>query len=251
MSRTETKIPTPEGDARAFIFKPDAGQGPWPAVIIFMDAPAIRQSLFDMGERLASQGYYALLPDMFWRAGPYAPFDAAVDGKDDESRRAFFGKLRPSTDPERQVRDTAACLEFLSRQPEVKGDKVGVTGYCMGGGMALRAAAAFPDRVVAAGAFHPGGLATDAPDSPHLLASKIKAKVVVGGADQDASFEPAQKDRLDAALRAAGVDAQVDIYPGARHGYVPSDMAAHNLEAAERHWRELFGLLDETLKTPA
>ncbi|HKT54137.1 MAG TPA: dienelactone hydrolase family protein, partial [Caulobacteraceae bacterium] len=132
MSRTEIALPTPDGSARAFVFNPE-GKGPWPAVIFFMDAPAIRPALFEMCERLASHGYYVLLPDMFWRAGAYPPVDIAAVFNDENARREIFGKLMASTDPEKQMRDVGACLDYLAKQPEVKGDKVGVTGYCMGG----------------------------------------------------------------------------------------------------------------------
>jgi carboxymethylenebutenolidase len=153
-----------------------------------------------------------------------------------------------STNPELAMRDTAAFLDFLAAQPQVKPGKVGVTGYCMGGGMSLRAAGAFPDRVGAAAAFHGGNLATDQPDSPHLLAPKIKAKVYVAGADEDAGFPPEQADRLREALTAAGVDEEVVIYKGARHGYAPPDMPVYDRDASERHWREMVKLFDGTLK---
>lgn len=247
MSRTDVTIPTPDGDARAFVFTPVEGAGPWPAVIFYMDGPAIRPALFEMGQRLADTGYYVLLPDMFWRAGPYEPIVMA-NIKTDEDRRAFFGKLFPSTSPEKAMSDTGAFLEFLSKQPGVKGAKVGVTGYCMGGAMVLRAAGTYPDRIAAGGGFHGGNLATDAADSPHLLAPRMKAKLLVAGADEDKGFDDAQCERLDAALKAAGVDAEVTIYRGARHGYAPKDMPAYNEDAAERHWRELIALFDSVLK---
>jgi carboxymethylenebutenolidase len=245
--RKDVTIPTPDGEARAFVFTPDAGDGPWPAVILYMDAPAIRPALFDMGQRLADAGYYVLLPDMFWRLGPYEPIDLKAI-KTDEDRRAVFGPLMGSTNPEKQMRDTRAFLDFLDKQPQAKAQKVGVTGYCMGGGIALRAAGTYPDRIAAAAAFHPGNLVTDAPDSVHRLAPNMKAKVLVAGADEDRSFPPEQKDKLAAALKEAGVDAEVSIWPGAHHGWVPADMAVHNPEAAERHWRELLALFGETLK---
>ncbi|HEY5007413.1 MAG TPA: dienelactone hydrolase family protein [Caulobacteraceae bacterium] len=243
----QVAIPTPDGDARAYTFQPE-GKGPWPAVIFFMDAPAIRPALFQMCERLASNGYFVLLPDMFWRAGPYEPINMAEAFKDEEARRAIFGKFMASTDPVRSTRDTGAFLDWLAKQPQVKGDKVGVTGYCMGGGLSLRAAGEFPDRVVASAGFHGGRLATDAPDSPHLLAPKIKAKVYVGGADEDAGFPPEQADRLRDALTAAGVENTVEIYAGAKHGYAPPDMPVYNEAASERHWREMLKLFGETLK---
>lgn len=213
-----------------------------------MDAPAIRPALFEMCERLAGHGYFVLLPDMFWRAGPYEPINVAEVFADEAKRRERFGKFMGSTDPQKQLSDARACVAYLEKQPQVKHGKVGVTGYCMGAGIALRLAGEAPDQVAAAAGFHGGRLATDAPDSPHLLAPKIKARVYVGGADEDAGFPPEQADRLREALTAAGVDNEITIYPGARHGYTMPDLPVYNQAAAERHWTALFRLLDETLK---
>lgn len=246
--RQDVSIPTPDGDARAFVFTPNGGEGPWPAVILFMDAPAIRPALFDMGERLASGGYYVLLPDLFWRAGPYDPPNVMAARAGDPAAVAVFQKLRGSTDAQRQMTDTKACLEWLTSQPKAKAGKVGVTGYCMGGSIALRAAGTFPDRIAAAASFHGGNMATDDAASPHRLAPEIRARVLVAGADQDSSFDEAQCERLTAALKSAGIDAEVSIWSGCRHGWVPADMPVHNPEGAERHWRELFKLFGETLK---
>ena len=252
MSQTEVRIPTTEGDARAYAFTPDAGgTGPWPAVLFFMDAPAIRPALFQMSQRLADHGYYVLLPDLFWRAGPYEPINMREAFKDEETRRALFGKLMGSTNAEKQMADVGACLAWLDNQPQAKADKVGTTGYCMGCGVSLRAAGTYPDWVAAAAGFHGGRLATDAPDSPHLLAPSIKAKVYIAGADEDAGFPPEQAERLGAALTAAGVDNEVTIYAGARHGYAPPDMPVYNEAAAERHWTEMLKLFDGVLKVGA
>jgi carboxymethylenebutenolidase len=250
MSREQIALPTPDGDARAYVFRPE-GAGPWPAVIVFMDAPAIRPALFDLSERLAGHGYFVLLPDMFWRAGPYEPINVAEVFNDEAARREVFGKFMASTDAQKQVSDAGACLDWLARQPDVQPGKVGMTGYCMGAGIVLRAAAAFPDRVGAAAGFHGGRLATDAPDSPHLGAPKIKAKVYVAGADEDAGFPPEQADRLRNALDAADVDNEITIYAGARHGYTMPDLPVYDRAAAERHWTELLKLFDETLKEKA
>ena len=248
MSRTEISLPTADGDARAFTFKPDTGQRPWPGAILLMDAPAIRPALFDMGERLAAAGYYVLLPDLFWRAGPYPTLDIAAARAGDSVQVELFGKLRASTGAGRQMTDVKACLDFLAAQPDVKPGKVGVTGYCMGGSIALRAAGTYPDRVGAAASFHGGGMATEDEKSPHLLAPQITARVLVAGAIEDRSYDEAQNDRLTDALKAAGVEAQVSIWEGCRHGWVPTDMPVHNPEGAERHWRELTALFDGALK---
>ncbi len=170
---------------------------------------------------------------------------------DDAARSALFAKMGKCTTPEAARTDTQAFLDFLAKQPEVKGGKVGITGYCMGGRLALVAAGQFPDQVAAAAGFHPGNVATDDPNSPHLLAPKMKAKVYVGGADKDNGFPPEQKERLEKALKDAGVDARVEIYDGAMHGYTMPDLSVYNRDAAERHWREMFALFDSTLKSPA
>jgi carboxymethylenebutenolidase len=246
----EIALPTPDGDARAFTFQP-AGDGPWPAAVIFMDAPAIRPALFEFGERLARHGYFTLLPDLFWRAGPYAPINVKEVFADEAKRRETFGKLMGSTNPEKQLVDAKASLDYLAKQPEVKLGPVGITGYCMGAGVVMRAAGTFPGHIAAAAGFHGGRLATDAPDSPHLLAPKIKARVLVAGADEDAGFPPEQADKLRAALDAAGVENEVTIYKGAKHGYTMPDLPVYNEEAAERHWTEMLALFDATLKQKA
>src|SRR3984957_18845944 len=249
--KRDVMIPTPDGDARAFVFTPNDGKGPWPAAIIFMDAPAIRPALFEMGERLARSGYYTLLPDLFWRAGPYAPINVKEVFADEAKRREVFGKLTSSTSPEKQLTDAKPSLDYSAKQPGVKGDKVGITGYCMGAGVVMRTAGTFPDRIAAAAGFHGGRLATDAPDSPHLLAPKITAKVLVAGADEDAGFPPEQADKLRDALTAAGVDNEIPIPAGARHGYPMPALPVYNEAAAERHWTEMLALFDETLKVAA
>jgi carboxymethylenebutenolidase len=248
--RIDVSVPTPDGDMRAFAFTPDKGAGPWPAAIIFMDAPAIRPALFEMGERLADAGYYVLLPDLFWRAGPYPPLDIVKARNGDPEMTALFQKLRGSTGVEKQMVDAKACLDWLARQPQTRTGKVGVTGYCMGGGIALRAAGTFPDRIAAAASFHGGNMATDDEMSPHRLAPQMTAKVLVAGADEDRSFDEAQCGRLDQALKDAGVEAEVSIWKGVKHGWVPSDMPVHDAAGAERHWKELIALFDSTLKQP-
>ncbi|WP_372784570.1 dienelactone hydrolase family protein [Phenylobacterium sp.] len=252
--KTEVSIAMPDAralgfdGARAFVFTPDQGEGPWPAAILYMDAPAIRPAMFEMGERLAQAGYYVLLPDVFWRAGPYPPLDIVKARAGDPEMGALFAKLRASTNANLQMQDTGVWLDWLAKQPKAKAGKVGVTGYCMGGGIAFRAAGTFPGRIAAAASFHGGNLATDAEDSPHRLAPKIEAKVLIAGADEDRSFDAAQCERLDAALKSAGVEAEVSIWAGAKHGWVPTDMPVYNKAAAERHWLELIKLFDGALK---
>jgi carboxymethylenebutenolidase len=239
-------LATEDGTCPAYVFRP-AGTGPWPAVLFFMDGLGIRPALFEMAERLAAHGYYVLLPDLYYRSGPYAPMDAKRVFTDPALRQALFQDYIGKLGQANAMRDTRAALGFLASQPEVKAGKLGATGYCMGGGLALAAAGHFPERFAAAAAYHPGNLATDAPDSPHLLAPKIQATVYVGQASDDASFLDAMKARLEAALTEAGVAHTVEIYP-ARHGWVPRDTPVHDEAAAERHWQTLFALLDGALR---
>lgn len=246
MSATEIPIPTADGVCPAHVFAPP-GDGPWPAVIFYMDGFAIRPTLFGMAERLAGNGYLVLLPDLFYRGGPYAPFapaTATAPGPERERRM----KLMATTGNAASARDTAAFLDFLAAEPRAAGTRVGCTGYCMGGGMALTAAGTFPDRIAAAAAFHPGRLATDAPDSPHRLVGRIRAEVYIAGADRDDSFPDEEKAALRRALEEAGVDFRLETYEGARHGFTMADSPACHPEAAERHWRELLGLLEGALK---
>jgi carboxymethylenebutenolidase len=247
MPQSKVTIQTRDGRSETSIFKPSTGGGPWPAVLFYMDGRGIRPALFEMGERLASAGYYVLLPDLFYRAGPYEAPPANIFSSDPDARQRWIAKYM-STASQANVRsDTEAFLEFLSRQPEVGSPFIGTTGYCMGGGLSLAAAGNFPDRVVAAASYHGGNLATDARDSPHRLVDRIKARVYVAGAVEDASFPEEQKRRLTDALAAAKVDHKVETYEGARHGWVPTDSVVYNQEAAERHWRTLIGLFKETL----
>jgi len=223
------------------------GAAPWPAVLFFMDGTGIRPALFEMAERLVGHGYYVVLPDLFYRSGPYEPMDPRQLIRDPGGRQMLFEKFINKLGQANAMRDTRAVLAFLAGQPAVAPGKIGATGYCMGGGLALAAAGHFPERFAAIAAYHPGHLATDAPDSPHLLAPKIRARVYVGGASDDPSFPDAMKARLETALRDAGVDHTVETYP-ARHGWVPTDMPVHDAAQAERHWQTLFALLDGALK---
>ena len=145
------------------------------------------------------------------------------------------------------LHDAAAFIEFLSGRPDVAGDRFGVTGYCMGGNIALTVAGAFPGRFAAVASFHGGNLATESELSPHRLAPRIKGRVYVAGADQDKSYPPEMADRLEKALSDAGTDHRCEIYPGALHGWTMADFPVYDEAAAERHYTELFALLDRTV----
>lgn len=248
MAKANVDIRTEDGICPVSVFRP-AGEGPWPAVIVYIDALGVRPAFFELAERLSSQGgYVVLLPDLFYRAGPYeAPKPADVFG-DPEKRQAWFGKYVSTASQTNVRKDTAFFLDYLAHRTDIVQPEIGTTGYCFGGGLSLAMAAFFPDRVAAAASYHGGRLATDAPESPHLLAPRIKARVYVAGAVEDASFTDEMKQRLDDALTAAGVAHTVETYEGARHGWVLPDMPVYNEAAAERHWKTLLAFFEGALK---
>jgi carboxymethylenebutenolidase len=185
---------------------------------------------------------------MYYRSGPYAPMDPHKLFSDPEQIKLLREKVAVHINVPNYTSDTAAFLDYLDSRSDVKRGGIGTTGYCMGGSMSLTAAGTFPDRVVAAASYHGSRLASDAPTSPHLLAPKMKARVYVGGAIEDASFPDDMKARLEEALTEAGVEHRVETYQ-AKHGWVLRDTPVYDEAAAERHWQTLFELLDSKLKT--
>jgi carboxymethylenebutenolidase len=197
-----------------------------------------------MGQLLADGGYSVLLPDLYYRLGSHPPMSPSEVLADPKLRQNLM-KLVSSLDRDRKISDAGTFIEFLLTRPEVKGERFGATGYCMGGNVALTAAGAFPDRFAAIASFHGGNWATDQPDSPHLFVGKITGRVYVAGAVEDESFPEVQKKRLEWALTEAGVDHLIETYPGARHGFAVSDVLAFDPPAAERHWAASFRLFQE------
>ncbi|MCL2447805.1 MAG: dienelactone hydrolase family protein [Polyangiaceae bacterium] len=239
-------IKTRDGICPSYTFHP-SGSGPWPAVLVFMDGIGIRPAVLELGERLATHGYFVLLPDLFYRSGPYAPMNPHTVFNDPEQRKVLMEKFFAPATPANIMSDTRAFLDTLASHPSAKRGGVGTTGYCFGGGMSLMAAGTYPDEIIAAASYHGGRLATDAPDSPHLLAPKIRARVYIAGAIEDSSFPDDMKARLDDALTKAGVDHTVETYP-ARHGWVFRDTLVYDAGASERHYETLVALLDATLE---
>lgn len=244
MSKVE--IQTRDGKCPSYVYRP-SGAGPWPAVLVFMDGIGIRPAMLEVGERLATHGYFVLLPDLFYRSGPYEPMNPHTVFSDPEQRKVLMEKFFAHATPANLMSDTGVFLDWLAAQPDVKKGGVGCTGYCMGGRASLMAAGTYPDRIVAAAAYHPGRVATDDPDSAHLLAPKMKARVYVAGAIEDQSFPDAMKARLEEALTKAGVDHKVETYP-AKHGWVFRDTPVYDAAQAEHHWQSLAALMDSVLK---
>ena len=240
------EIATASGTCPSHVYRPPGG-GPWPAVLVFMDGLGIRPAMLEVGERLSIYGYFVLLPDLFYRSGPYEPMDPHTVFSDPEKRKVLMEKFFAFATPANIMSDTRAFLDHLAAQPDVKPGGIGTTGYCMGGLMSLTAAGTYPDRIVATASYHGGRLATDAPDSPHLLAPKIKSRVYIAGAIDDESFPDAMKARLEEALTKAGVDHQIETYQ-AKHGWVFRDTPVYDAAANERHWRSLLTLFEAKLK---
>lgn len=244
MAHEQISVRTQDGDCPVHVLTPSSGTQ-WPAAIFYMDAGGIRPALVAMAQRLADAGYLVLLPDLFYRFGPYAPLVPVEVFKGDF--RAIIGPMMATTDNGKAADDTRALLAYLDTRSDVVGKAIGVTGFCMGGGMALTAAGRYPDRVAAAASFHGGRLATDAPDSPHLQSTTIKAEVYVAGADNDDSYPPEMAERLEQALVAGLVRHRCEIYDGALHGWVMTDFPVYAEAAAERAWQELLALFARNL----
>jgi carboxymethylenebutenolidase len=241
-------VATADGTADAYLAHPEDGS-PHPAVLIYQDAFGLRPHLRKVADRLASAGYTVLVPNVLYRHGR-APVVELPEFIDVANRPELFQKLRPivqSLTPELVVRDAGAYLHWLADSRLTSDGPVGVVGYCLGAGLAVRAAGSYPDRVAAVAGFHGGQLASDAPDSPHLLAAVLKAEVYFGHADNDPALPPDQIDRLEAALSDAGVPHRCEVYPGAPHGFTQSDTSAYHAEGTERHWAALLDLFGRAL----
>lgn len=241
------EIQTPDGVADAYLTRPEDGDR-HPGVLFLMDAYGLRQRIEEMADRIAERGYAVLAPNVFYRAGrsPVLPFP---DMSDEDARADFFKAVRPlmgSLTAERLASDGAAYFDELAK---VSDGPVAITGYCMGARLAIRIAAAHPERVAAVAGFHGGGLVTDDPESPHHSLPKLQAELYFGHADNDQSNSPEQIAALDEALSEAGLPSRTEVYEGAPHGYTMSDTPAWNEEANERHFAALFDLLDRRLRS--
>jgi carboxymethylenebutenolidase len=245
MEGSTIDVPATDGIADAYLTRPDDRRR-HPGVLFMIDAYGLRPRIEEMADRIAAAGYVVLAPNLFYRAGR-APVVPVPDMADPDSRSAFWTSIRPimaELTRDRIERDGGAYLEHLA---QIAPGPVAITGYCMGARQGLRIAAAHPDRVAAFAGFHGGGFVTDAPDSPHLSANRLKAELYFGHADEDQSNTTQQIAALEAALDAAGVSYRSEVYAGARHGYTMSDTPVYDEAATERHFSELLGLFERTL----
>jgi carboxymethylenebutenolidase len=245
------EIPAAAGTAEALVVRPSTGTGPFPGVILYMDAFGLRPRIEEMAQRIADWGYIVLAPNVFYRDGTVAELAPKVDMTTPEGRsaagKAAFPRVGHLT-AEKALPDIDAWVAALEKLDGVAAGPIGTFGYCMGARLAVRTATAHPEVVAACGGFHGGGLATETPDTPHLGLPQAKARFVFGHADHDQSMDSDAVARLGSALEAAGLEASNEVYAGAPHGYTMADTSMFHAEATERHFTELRALLDGTLK---
>lgn len=250
MTIESVRIPTGEGSADGIIASPNEG-GQHPGVLLYIDAIGLRPVIEQMAEQLAAHGYHVLVPNLFYRNGPAASFDIpdlSVPG----NREILFARLRPQLEAltvPRLLADATAYLDFLTTRADVTPGPVGLVGYCIGGVYGTRTASAYPDRIAALAAFHPGALVTDTPDSPHLHADRITAACHFGIPAHDESMPPKSVRILSEALSAADVRFTAEIYPDTVHGFTMADTSAYSQSGLAQHWDRLLALFAEHLPT--
>ncbi|HEY1687289.1 MAG TPA: dienelactone hydrolase family protein [Solirubrobacteraceae bacterium] len=245
MSGEMVEVKTQDGVADAYLAKPDDGER-HPGVLFLMDAFGLRPRIEEMVERIAAQGFAVLAPNVFYRdaRSPIVPVELL---NDPERRPQLYEKIMPlmqGLTAERIVSDGGAYLDRLEQEGV---GPVAITGYCLGGRVGWRIATAYPRRVAALAGFHAGGLVSDDEQSPHRSASELQAEIYLGHADNDQSMTPENIATLEQALSEVGVTYRSELYEGAAHGYTMSDTAAYDEAAAERHFDELFSLLQRTV----
>ncbi|HSV19144.1 MAG TPA: dienelactone hydrolase family protein [Casimicrobiaceae bacterium] len=253
VAETDVNIKTQDGTCDAFFAHPASGSHP--GVLIWPDALGLRPTMRAMGRRLAAEGYAVLVPNLFYRVSKAPQYETAANL--DFNDPATMAKLRPLmasiTAAGLAEKDAHAYVAFLDAQREVdRTRKIGTQGYCMGGPLVVRTAAAEPGRIGAGASFHGGGLVTDKPDSPHLLAPRIKARMYFGIASNDDQRQPEAKTVLKDAFAKAGVPAEIEVYP-AQHGWCVPDMPVekgapiYDATQAERAWAKLLALYKAAL----
>lgn len=245
VTEQDVTVETPDGMADAYFVHPSSGKHP--AVIVWPDIKSIRNAFRAMGKRLAESGYSVLVVNPYYRTHKGAILPDGGSFRDPAIRELLMPHAR-SLSPETCVTDGKAYVKFLDAQEAVDSSKkIGTTGYCMTGSYTFRLAAAMPDRIGAGASFHGGGLATDKPESPHLLVPRIKAGFLVAIAENDHERFPEEEPRLRKAFSEAGVSAEIEVYDGAMHGWCPPDSDVYNEVQAERAWSRLLVLLEKEL----
>lgn len=232
-------IPTKDGATTTFVVHPER-EGPHPVILFFMDAPAIREELRDMARRIATVGYYVMLPNLYYRRGVMEL--AHLPPLPEEEARARMFDLMGSLTIAGIMDDADALLDFADRDLAAGKGPIGTLGYCMSGQYAINYAARNPERVGAAASIYGVQLVTDQDDSPHLAAQKARAELYFACAETDRWAPLEMVEALDAAVKQGRAAAEVELYPGVEHGFAFPQRAAYDKPAAERHWERLFAL---------
>ena len=242
VTESEIDVTTPDGVSDSYFVHPSSGSHP--GVLIWPDAFGLRPAKRQMAKRLAESGYAVLLVNQYYRSQRAPIVNTTNFAEVSDTLRPLMGTLNPET----QVRDARAFIGFLDRQQAVDSNrKMGTMGYCMGGPFTMRTAASLPDRVGAAASFHGGGLVTDQPDSPHLLVPQMQAQYLFAIAANDDESQPEAKDVLRDAFSQAGLQAEIEVYEGALHGWCPPDSQVYDESKAERAWSRLLALFTRAL----
>lgn len=249
MISQQVEIPTPAGTVDALLVRPDTRKT-LPGVIQLTDGLGFRQAHADLSTRIAERGYVVLTPNIYYRTTRPPAFDFDADFTSERTMNRFRELTGPLT-PDAMAADGSAYVDFLSAQHRVSRGPMGVVGFCFAGQIALRVAAARPDRVTAAASFHGGNLVTDTERSPHLVLPLVKARLYFGHAVSDRSMPADAVEKLEAALRSWGGTYQSETYDGALHGWMIAGGKAYHPEHAERGFVKLMELLDNTLRAPA
>lgn len=245
VTESDVAVPTPDGEADCYFVHP--GSGRHPGVIVWPDVLGLRPAFRLMGKRLAESGYAVLVVNPYYRDAR-APVVSEGESFQDASTRERVIPLARALSPETHFTDARAFVTWLDGQAAVDtGRGIGTTGYCMGGPITMRTAAAVPDRVAAGASFHGGGLVTDDPSSPHLLIPQMQASFLIAIAENDDDKEPEAKRVLRESFDAAGRSAEIEVYTGAMHGWCPPDSRVYDEAQAERAWSRLLALFETAL----
>ena len=243
MYEQDVVVTTKYGKMPSFVACPD-GPGPYPGIIFYMDAPGIREELRNMTRRIARHGYFAILPDMYYRLG-HLRFD--VHRRDDTMMPCIFGAMNSLTNA-KIMDDTGGILGFLDGQDQCKPGPLGCVGYCMSGQHITNAAAFFPHRIASAASLYGVGIITDKEDSPHLLLDRIKGELYYAFAETDRSVPPNIPGDLAQLLSKTNIKHEIKTFPGTEHGFAFPERAIYNTLAAEETWDKMFAMWDRTLK---
>jgi carboxymethylenebutenolidase len=248
MEERNVIIQTEAGEQDTFICYPEEG-GPFPAVIMYMDAPGIREELRNMARRIGTAGYYVVLPNLYYRRGTEGAygFDRSLIREDDMHLQKMFELMDDAT-TEKIVADTRSIIDYVRADSEAKDGPIGAVGYCMSGKYIVQLGAEYPDDFAALASYYGVGIQTEEDNSPHLTASKIKGELYLAFAEQDVYVPAPLLESIPKEMDKAGINYRMEIYPGTDHGFAFPQRPAYVKPAAERHWERMLALFERNLK---